>query len=555
MSARHCTVVALLVIAACALAVVPDAGATAAIDEHYAALGGPSGFLGAPVGPERSSPGNGHYRNYRGGAIYWTSHTGAHEIHGSIRNFWAKLDPFETHVTVTKLGYPQTDETGVDLAGGLIGRYNDFEGGSLFYRPDQHRTFATYRCQDTWAPCAVRVCGPYNCVKTRPVTHCDPDLVVSRLNDAPEPKLSAADEALGELTTPLKKVTGLKAWRSTRCIVHGAIGRPVRPAQYSTDGFYTLDVKLLRFRLGKHLIAEGNNQYLRLEIRPDHRTAHALTATHRPGPGDLVVFGGLLVRDHTLHVKVKPFNIVLRDEYGFLEVHPDGEFNVVPEAPPLAPPVRPSAPAPPPQPAFIQDTTLTAKCPGGLAPGTGANVNGTIAPVIGGAPVDVTFRRPDGSTVLVRTVTGGSGDYNAATVADQPGSWQVSAHYAGDGSHRESSASCAFPVTDGSDPREPHALSLTCANANAGTPVAFSGVLNPSDPGRSIELAFYHNDSSTPARTQRVDLNTDGSYSFTFPSWPDDFGQWKAIARYGADEHNQAAESAPCQFFITPPPH
>jgi len=52
------------------------------IDEKYAALGGPTGFLGAPIIQETSAPdGIGLFRHYQGGSIYWTPQTGAHEIH------------------------------------------------------------------------------------------------------------------------------------------------------------------------------------------------------------------------------------------------------------------------------------------------------------------------------------------------------------------------------------------------------------------------------------------------------------------------------------------
>lgn len=77
-----------------------------AIDDKYVALGGAGNFLGAPVSQETSTPdGVGHFRHYQGGSIYWTPQTGAHEVHGAIREKWASLD-WERSV----LGYPTTDE-------------------------------------------------------------------------------------------------------------------------------------------------------------------------------------------------------------------------------------------------------------------------------------------------------------------------------------------------------------------------------------------------------------------------------------------------------------
>lgn len=63
------------------------------IEQKYAALGGASGFLGAPTIPEeRTTPdGIGRYRHYQRGSIYWTPQTSAHEVHGYIGGKWAEL--------------------------------------------------------------------------------------------------------------------------------------------------------------------------------------------------------------------------------------------------------------------------------------------------------------------------------------------------------------------------------------------------------------------------------------------------------------------------------
>jgi len=91
-------------------------------------LGTASGLLGYPVGNETGTPdGIGRYNHFQGGSIYWTPGTGAHEVHGDIRQRWAELG-WET----SPLGYPITDEAGV-LNG--PGRYNDFQQGSIYWNP------------------------------------------------------------------------------------------------------------------------------------------------------------------------------------------------------------------------------------------------------------------------------------------------------------------------------------------------------------------------------------------------------------------------------------
>ena len=98
------------------------------IDVKYAALGGPAGWLGPATTAELVAPdGIGHYRHYRSGSIYWSPASGAHEVHGLIRDRWASLGWERSF-----LGYPLTDET---MTPDRIGRYNHFQGGSIYWTP------------------------------------------------------------------------------------------------------------------------------------------------------------------------------------------------------------------------------------------------------------------------------------------------------------------------------------------------------------------------------------------------------------------------------------
>lgn len=99
-----------------------------AIDAHYYDLGGPQSFLGQPTGAELRTPdGVGAFRYYQGGAIYWSPGTGAHEIHGAIQGLWSSLG-WESSL----LAYPVTDETGTPDG---VGRYNHFQRGSIYWSP------------------------------------------------------------------------------------------------------------------------------------------------------------------------------------------------------------------------------------------------------------------------------------------------------------------------------------------------------------------------------------------------------------------------------------
>jgi hypothetical protein len=106
----------------------PPAPACHTIAEKYENFTGPEGILGTATGPETASTdGVGRYRHFQGGSIYWTPSTCAYEVHGSIHGEWSALG-FETGL----LGYPMTDET---VTPDGIGRYNHFQSGSIYWTP------------------------------------------------------------------------------------------------------------------------------------------------------------------------------------------------------------------------------------------------------------------------------------------------------------------------------------------------------------------------------------------------------------------------------------
>ncbi len=100
-------------------------------------------FLGAPTSDEFKTPNkNGAGQHFEGGSIYWSPATGAHEIHGSIKDKWASLG-WENSF----LGFPVTDETTTPDG---FGRFNFFEGGAIYYHPHLG-TFAVPRLiADVW---------------------------------------------------------------------------------------------------------------------------------------------------------------------------------------------------------------------------------------------------------------------------------------------------------------------------------------------------------------------------------------------------------------------
>ena len=97
-----------------------------AIDDKYNSLGGPGGWLGRPIdagagNQEMNTADNrGRCRDYEHGSIYWSSQTGAHEVHGDIRIKWARLGGVRSF-----LRFPTTDELGTPDG---RGRFKSFRG-------------------------------------------------------------------------------------------------------------------------------------------------------------------------------------------------------------------------------------------------------------------------------------------------------------------------------------------------------------------------------------------------------------------------------------------
>jgi LGFP repeat len=77
-----------------------------AIRDKYNVLGGAAGVLGLPLTDETGTPdGEGRFNHFQGGSIYWTERNGAAMVRGAIRHVWA-TQGWETGF----LGYPVQDE-------------------------------------------------------------------------------------------------------------------------------------------------------------------------------------------------------------------------------------------------------------------------------------------------------------------------------------------------------------------------------------------------------------------------------------------------------------
>ncbi len=90
-------------------------------------LGGETGFAGSPFRGETAS-GDATYAEFGGADIWWTSGTGAHEVHGKIRDEYRRFTAGDD-----RLGVPTTDQQTGSRKGS---RYNVFEGGRIYWSKD-----------------------------------------------------------------------------------------------------------------------------------------------------------------------------------------------------------------------------------------------------------------------------------------------------------------------------------------------------------------------------------------------------------------------------------
>jgi hypothetical protein len=139
---------------------------------------------------------------------------------------------------------------------------------------------------------------------------CDAKGTIAKLSTSPQARLSWFDRAIAFLTTPFKFL-GISGWKETGCEAK-ARGKPVRDAQHSMDGFWTIDVALEAFRIEAASAGLTPPKFIRLEVEPETK-AHAVCAGRQVTAGMELSFGGAVVVD---------------TDGPFLEVHPEDDFRI-----------------------------------------------------------------------------------------------------------------------------------------------------------------------------------------------------------------------------------
>ncbi len=105
-----------------------DQPQASAIDSKYQDMSKAGLGMGQPIAAEQvSADGEGRYRVYQNSTLYWSPNSGAHEVHGGIREQYIRLGAENS-----RLGYPLSDEVPAQDGSG---RTNRFEHGSIYWSP------------------------------------------------------------------------------------------------------------------------------------------------------------------------------------------------------------------------------------------------------------------------------------------------------------------------------------------------------------------------------------------------------------------------------------
>lgn len=114
------------------------------IAQKWKSLGGAGGSLGSPISDETDmGDGRGRFSNFQGGTIFWSKETGAHSMYGPIMPKWIAL-----HDGRGLLGYPTSDES---LTPDKRGHYVHFENGSIYWTASTGAHEVHGEIRDKWA--------------------------------------------------------------------------------------------------------------------------------------------------------------------------------------------------------------------------------------------------------------------------------------------------------------------------------------------------------------------------------------------------------------------
>jgi len=181
-----------------------------------------------------------------------------------------------------------------------------------------------------------------------------------------------------------------------------------------------------------------------------------------------------------------------------------------------------------------------------ISGGRNVTVSGSVTPIRVGVEVDVTYFRPDGSTVIRKAYTIATGEYTDSFMPDKVGSWKVRASWGGDEAC-EGSGSYAkeFTVSKGTS-----SLSLSYfypTTITIGSSINLTGDIWP-ERFATIDLQYSLDEGQTWITFASVNTTSNGDYYI----WtPNSIGNYKVRASWEGDEVSEGSVSPERTLTVT----
>jgi hypothetical protein len=166
-----------------------------------------------------------------------------------------------------------------------------------------------------------------------------------------------------------------------------------------------------------------------------------------------------------------------------------------------------------------------------ISGGQNVTVSGSITPLRVGVEVDVTYIRPDGSTIIRKALTNTTGIYADTFMPDKLGQWKVKASWAGDAEYEGSTSYPEeFTVSRGWSYLS---CSLDQWSITVGSSVTVSGSLTPP---RIVSVNLEHSMDGGATWVILANVNTTLQGEFSYVWTPTTVGTHKVRASWPGDE-------------------
>jgi hypothetical protein len=168
-------------------------------------------------------------------------------------------------------------------------------------------------------------------------------------------------------------------------------------------------------------------------------------------------------------------------------------------------------------------------------------VTGKISPPIPNLKINITYTKPDGTTIARKVVTASDGSFEDIIKPDMGGSWGVAASWKGDEKYEWAKAEATFTVM-----KIPTSIELSPPpkEVEVGKELTITGKILP--PIVNVEIILTYTKAGEVKITHTVTTALDGAFKDTIT--PDAGGTWTVKASWEGNEKYEATESEEVSF-------